>query len=149
LYFAGLVLIFVHITLVGSLVQLIGLFIIFKSFLPDIYDSMTKIPYIGRYLSKHWLIQKATLSRTSSIIYPLTTALHVFDTLCFVAYTNKSVSMLVSVAVFKRRTVSLRLYYGLAAAHLGVEWLFLEVVSNHLRCHFVSFQFRLTRIIRQ
>jgi hypothetical protein len=48
--------ILLHLTLLGSIVQLIGLFIIFKSFLPDIYDSITKIPYIGRYLSKHWLI---------------------------------------------------------------------------------------------
>jgi hypothetical protein len=51
LYFVGLVLVLLHHTFIGSLTQLVGLFIIFKTFLPDIYDSITKIPYVGKYLS--------------------------------------------------------------------------------------------------
>jgi hypothetical protein len=38
--------------LIGTLFQLVGFFIIFKSFLPDIYDYITKLPFIGKYLSK-------------------------------------------------------------------------------------------------
>ncbi len=52
LYFLGLVLITLQLTFIGTCVQLCGLFIIFRSFLPDIYDAFTRIPYVGKYLSK-------------------------------------------------------------------------------------------------
>ena len=39
-------------TIIGFILQLWGLFLLFKSFLPFIYDSATKLPIIGRYLSK-------------------------------------------------------------------------------------------------
>lgn len=66
LYFIGLGLILGHYTIIGSLVQLIGLFIIFRSFLPDIYDSFTRIPYVGKYLSSLKVLrQKAIRFRIS------------------------------------------------------------------------------------
>mgnify|MGYP000876436959 FL=1 len=51
LYFLGLLIIVLKVTWLGSLLQLVGLFIIFRPFLPDIYDSITRIPYVGKYLS--------------------------------------------------------------------------------------------------
>lgn len=51
LYFVGLVMILFNLTFPGSLLQLVGFFIIFRMFLPDIYDSITRIPYVGKYLS--------------------------------------------------------------------------------------------------
>ena len=43
-------------SITGTVIQLIGFFIIFKSFLPDIYDYITKLPYVGKYLSLNNLI---------------------------------------------------------------------------------------------
>lgn len=52
LFFSGfLVILLLRWTLVGFLLQLYGLFLLFKSFLPFVYDSATKMPVIGRYLS--------------------------------------------------------------------------------------------------
>ena len=51
-YFIGLFLIlFLGMSVTGTLLQLLGFFFIFKSFLPDIYDYITKLPYVGKYLS--------------------------------------------------------------------------------------------------
>lgn len=50
-YFIGLSIIVIGFTFVGTVVQLIGLFIIFRSFLPDFYDYLCRLPYVGSYLS--------------------------------------------------------------------------------------------------
>ena len=39
-------------TFVGVVCQIIGFFIIFRSFLPDFYDYICRLPVIGHYLSK-------------------------------------------------------------------------------------------------
>jgi Got1/Sft2-like family len=49
-FFLGFVIIVARYPMVGFIVQLWGLFLLFKSFLPFIYDSATKLPIIGRYL---------------------------------------------------------------------------------------------------
>lgn len=72
LYFAGLLLIIFKLTFLGSLLQLIGFFIIFRPFLPDIYDSITRIPYVGRYLSMRTAMKKATPYRTTWTASPRT-----------------------------------------------------------------------------
>lgn len=52
LFFLGFfIILVVRQTLIGFVLQLWGLFLLFKSFLPFIYDSATKMPIIGRYLS--------------------------------------------------------------------------------------------------
>jgi hypothetical protein len=52
-FFLGFCLVlFVRLTFIGFLLQLWGLFLLFKSFLPFIYDSASKLPVIGKYLSK-------------------------------------------------------------------------------------------------
>lgn len=67
-YIIGLFLIiFLNMSIIGTLFQLVGFFIIFKSFLPDIYDYITKLPYFGKYLSKNDKIQKAMQFKISSI----------------------------------------------------------------------------------
>jgi hypothetical protein len=50
-FFSGFfIIVFVRYTIIGFVFQLWGLFLLFKSFLPFIYDSATKLPIIGRYL---------------------------------------------------------------------------------------------------
>lgn len=50
-YFIGLALIVIQFTFIGTIVQLIGLFIIFRSFLPEFYDYLCRLPFVGSYLS--------------------------------------------------------------------------------------------------
>jgi hypothetical protein len=53
-YFIGLLLIVVvHQSFIGTLVQGFGLFIIFKGYLSAIYGWVCRIPYIGKYLRKY------------------------------------------------------------------------------------------------
>ena len=59
IYFGGLVLIILGWTFFGAILQVAGFFIIFRSFLPDFYDYVCRIPVVGSYLSKFGLIQKA------------------------------------------------------------------------------------------
>ena len=63
---------FLSMNVVGTIIQLIGFFLIFKSFLPDIYDYITKLPYLGKYLSTEDVMKRATQSRTSWTEYPPT-----------------------------------------------------------------------------
>jgi hypothetical protein len=51
IFFIGMVLIVIYFTFVGTLLQLGGLFIIFRSFLPDFYDYLCRLPFVGSYLS--------------------------------------------------------------------------------------------------
>lgn len=50
-YFLGLVLIVIEFTFVGTVIQMAGLFIIFRSFLPEFYDYLCRLPFVGSYLS--------------------------------------------------------------------------------------------------
>lgn len=59
IYFLGLVLIVLQLTFFGTVIQLAGLFIIFRSFLPDFYDYICRLPVVGSYLSSFSIIQKA------------------------------------------------------------------------------------------
>jgi hypothetical protein len=53
-YFVGFLLIVVmHQSFIGTLVQGFGLFIIFKGYLSAIYGWVCRIPYIGKYLRKN------------------------------------------------------------------------------------------------
>ncbi len=59
----GFVLLLIDLSFLGGLCQLIGFFIIFRSFLPDFYDSLCKLPYAGKYLKSYWL--QSVLDRAS------------------------------------------------------------------------------------
>lgn len=50
-YFGGLVVIFLGFTIIGVFGQIVGFFIIFRSFLPDFYDYICRLPVVGHYLS--------------------------------------------------------------------------------------------------
>lgn len=50
-YFLGLALIVLEFTVIGTIVQMVGLFIIFRSFLPEFYDYLCRLPFVGSYLS--------------------------------------------------------------------------------------------------
>lgn len=52
-YFGGLVLIVLNLGFFGAIAQIIGFLLIFRSFLPDLYDYVCKVPFVGKYLSKH------------------------------------------------------------------------------------------------
>lgn len=39
-------------TILGTFAQIFGFFIIFRSFLPDFYDYLCRMPFVGPYLSK-------------------------------------------------------------------------------------------------
>ena len=62
-YFGGFLLIVFGWTIIGTLAQVMGFFIIFRSFLPDFYDYLCRMPFVGPYLSNPPLTQKATPSR--------------------------------------------------------------------------------------
>lgn len=51
-YFGGLVLIVLNFGFFGAIAQIIGFLLIFRSFLPDLYDYVCKTPFVGKYLSK-------------------------------------------------------------------------------------------------
>lgn len=57
-YFVGLILIWLQFTFIGALVQLTGLFIIFRSFLPEFYDYLCRLPFVGHYLSTTYVIDR-------------------------------------------------------------------------------------------
>lgn len=50
-YFGGLALIVLGWAIIGSLLQIVGFFIIFRSFLPEFYDYLCRLPVVGSYLS--------------------------------------------------------------------------------------------------
>lgn len=56
IFYGGLVVIFFGFTIIGVFIQIAGFFIIFRSFLPDFYDYVCRVPYIGSYLSKFFKI---------------------------------------------------------------------------------------------
>ena len=51
-YFGGFLMIVFGWTILGTIAQMIGFFIIFRSFLPDFYDYICRMPFVGPYLSK-------------------------------------------------------------------------------------------------
>ena len=61
--FLGFVLIFLHLSLFGIPVQLVGLFYIFRSFFPHLFEWSMSFPVVGPWLS--WLIRKQSIVRKS------------------------------------------------------------------------------------
>lgn len=55
-YFGGLLVVILGWTFVGVVCQIVGFFIIFRSFLPDFYDYICRLPVVGHYLSKEGVI---------------------------------------------------------------------------------------------
>ena len=51
IYFGGFLLIVMNLGLFGALAQIAGFILIFRTFLPDLYDYICKVPVIGHYLS--------------------------------------------------------------------------------------------------
>jgi hypothetical protein len=51
IYFAGLILIVINLGFFGAIAQIFGIVLIFRTFLPDLYDYTCKIPLVGKYLS--------------------------------------------------------------------------------------------------
>lgn len=51
LYFGGFFLIVMDINLIGTLVQAIAVFFLFKAYLATGYEWICRIPYVGKYLS--------------------------------------------------------------------------------------------------
>lgn len=78
-YFIGLVLIVLQFTFVGTLVQLIGLFIIFRSFLPDFYDYICRLPVVGSYLSKYILYSQKVTKYKALLISQLVILIIAYD----------------------------------------------------------------------
>jgi len=58
-YFVGFALICLNFGFFGAIAQLAGFVMIFRTFLPDLYDYICKIPVVGHYLSKNVIIKKA------------------------------------------------------------------------------------------
>lgn len=50
----------------GAVAQVVGILMIFRTFLPDLYDYLTRIPVVGKHLSTSAPTQKATGCRTPS-----------------------------------------------------------------------------------
>jgi hypothetical protein len=50
-FFVGLVLIALNFGLFGAIAQIAGFILIFRTFLPDLYDYICKAPIVGHYLS--------------------------------------------------------------------------------------------------
>ena len=57
-YFGGFVLIVLNYGLFGALAQMAGFILIFRTFLPQLYDYICKTPIIGSYLSTSVVRQK-------------------------------------------------------------------------------------------
>ncbi len=68
----GLVLVVLNFGFFGAVAQLAGFLLIFRSFLPDLYDYICKTPVIGSYLSTFPPTQRATGCRTPSTASPAT-----------------------------------------------------------------------------
>ena len=50
-FFAGFLLIVLNFGFFGAIAQIGGFILIFRTFLPDLYDYVCKIPVVGNYLS--------------------------------------------------------------------------------------------------
>ncbi len=59
IYFGGLVVIVLGFTIMGVFSQICGFFIIFRSFLPDFYDYICRLPVVGHYLSKLFIYEES------------------------------------------------------------------------------------------
>jgi hypothetical protein len=54
MYFIGLgIIIILHLSFIGTLIQGFAIYLLFKSYLLTIYDLLCKLPFIGKYLSKY------------------------------------------------------------------------------------------------
>ena len=52
MYFGGLGLIAGNHGFFGAIAQLAGVVMIFRTFLPDLYDYVCRVPVVGKYLSR-------------------------------------------------------------------------------------------------
>ena len=52
MFFAGFGLIVMNWGFFGAMLQVFGFIMIFRTFLPDLYEYICKIPFVGGYLSK-------------------------------------------------------------------------------------------------
>ncbi len=50
-YFSGMILIIMNMGFFGAIAQITGFILIFRSFLPDLYEYICKAPFVGKYLS--------------------------------------------------------------------------------------------------
>ena len=64
-YFGGFLLIVINFGFFGAIAQLAGFIMIFRTFLPDLYDYICKVPYVGHYLSTFSIRKKAIGFRIS------------------------------------------------------------------------------------
>jgi hypothetical protein len=64
MYFAGLLLIVGNFGLLGAVAQVAGILMIFRAFLPDLYDYLCRVPVVGKHLSTPSPIQRAIGCRT-------------------------------------------------------------------------------------
>lgn len=69
MYFGGLTLIVINLGLFGAIAQIIGFILIFRTFLPDLYDYICKIPFIGHYLSNNAVMKRATGCKTFWMVW--------------------------------------------------------------------------------
>lgn len=58
-YFIGFALICINFGFFGAIAQIAGFLMIFRTFLPDLYDYVCKIPVVGHYLSKKCNIKES------------------------------------------------------------------------------------------
>lgn len=63
-YFLGLLLIVGNMGFFGAVAQLAGIVMIFRAFLPDLYDYVCRVPVVGKYLSIPLYTQRAIGCRT-------------------------------------------------------------------------------------
>ncbi len=51
-YFSGMLLLILGWSFFGMIIQVLGFFLIFRSFLPELYEHLCRTPFIGKYLSR-------------------------------------------------------------------------------------------------
>ena len=61
MYFGGFLLILFNFGFFGMIAQTAGFIMIFRTFLPDLYDYVCKAPLVGGYLSNNFLIVRELL----------------------------------------------------------------------------------------
>ncbi len=71
-FFSGFALIVLNWGFIGALLQVSGFVLIFRTFLPDLYDYICKVPVVGNYLSTSPPKQKATGCKARSTRWPAT-----------------------------------------------------------------------------
>ena len=99
-YFVGLVLIVLQFTFIGTIVQLVGLFIIFRSFLPDFYDYICRLPVVGSYLSNLFIISQKVIKFKVLLIDQLVILIIVYDVIYKKLMINNSFFYILLISFF-------------------------------------------------